>query len=335
MDAPVCTVGAGPSVPKPFSRARCPGSGVRALCVVALALGVALPASGQEPLQRLERLVVPEAQQAKLLAYNVALGAAIGGIGAVLNGRAEDPWEQRLLRGSLGGAAGGAVLYTGKRMTHLMTGAGPIESGLLAIAVHEVGGSVVENAARDVALLDRLTLHTGPVRWEWEPRGGVRARAMPLNIIATLILASRYRLDVRSSLATATPIFTGSGPEPYPIFGGGDQVGFAFLNTSYLFADGADVPDLLAHELVHILQYREFMRTTALHVPLAKSLEDEGWYDTLSRYVYFDNVHVQAFGYQVVAGGARDARCYFNNWFEREAETLSENTDIAVCVAAP
>lgn len=294
---------------------------------LALVLGLLLPLAASAQRQA-TRVVIPEAQQAKMVVYNVLLGAGIGGLGAVLNGD-EGAWHARFARGAAGGAFGGAVWYGSKRMTQLMDSEGSLAYALPASILHEAGGSIVENAALDDPLFGRFSAHTGFVRWEWEPGAKVRAKVLPFEAAAFGIMAARHKLDVGRSLLFTTPVFTGPERVPYPLAGGRLTDGFAFLGEMYLVDDAEN--QLAAHELVHVFQVREMHRTMALHTPLARPLAETGWGEAVGNYVHVDSPHVIAFVYLVIEGGNQSALCYFNNWLEREAETLSSGEDVRIC----
>ena len=284
--------------------------------------------------------VVPEQQPAKLLAYNLALGAGIGGVGAALTGKTGTAWE-RFWRGAGRGALGGALLYEGKRLTHLIVQHEQPAYGLLAVGVHELGGSIVENASYDRPVFERLTLHTGFVRWEWRPGAGAQVRVMPYALNASLyLLRVDYRLDVPKSLALATPVFIGGTQEQIAAGDGFARYGFAGREAIAL-ADPALLPPMrdpdivrrvLAHELVHILQHREFYRANVVAQPLLSQARRirlvDTWYARAGQYVYLDAPYLQQEVYELLR---HEPRCHYNNWFEREAQGFALNSPIPIC----
>lgn len=311
----------GPSSPLPV---------IRFPLVCALAACLALPCAAQDfepPPGETAR------QDARLFAYNVALGAAVGGVGAALR-EGEGSRLARLWRGAAGGAAGGAVMYGGKRLAHRVLSEQRMTAAWPAILVHAAGTSLVENASRGTPLAPRYLLHTGFVRWEAEP-SGLRARVLPFGAIIFGAMLARRPLDLGRSLAFGTPVFVqrGSIERPFGDEPGGAFAGLAVLSTILLDTDRADADfyETAAHELVHVMQYHEYLRLAAFHAPLSRRFRRVGWVDAAARYVYLDVFLYQSAAYYLVGGGTRPIPCYFNNPLEYEAEAFATRRAVPWC----
>lgn len=276
--------------------------------------------------------VTPPRQDLKLAAYNVGFGAAVGGFGALFNGRDGRPLR-RLARGAGRGALGGGVVYGGKWMAGQVGASESFAFGLPALLVHEAGASAIENAAYDRLPLHRLSALVGFVRLDVAPStGAVQARLMPLNALAFVLMLREHDLALGRTLAYGTPVFIGDGLGDDPLdIAGGPSNGFAFLNTVYLNRDDADFHDTAAHELVHVMQHREYLRTAALYGRLDEPLRQWGAYRAVARWVYLDNVAMQAAVYFGVEGGAISRPCKYDNWLEREAEAFGSRRAVGIC----
>ena len=255
-----------------------------------------------------------ERPDAGIVAANVGVGAVIGGVGALVNGT-DDGALERFGRGALRGGAGGAGLYAGKWLGSRVYHDSTYAWAWPAAIVHEVGASVVENAAQDRPPLERLSFHVAFVRLDVRPaERQVGARLLPFNALAFGLMASRHRLDVRRSLATGTPLFTGPDNEQVP-FGFLPETGaWAFLNTVYLQGD-VDDWEITSHELNHVLQHREWMRMNTWLGPLNRALGENEAYRWVGSVVYLDNPMWLAGAYFLGPGGCKD-----DVWLEHEAQ---------------
>ena len=321
----------------PRPRHRILRSGARVALTLLLAAPLAGCATTTNPVPLPDGTEAPPAQDAKLVAYNVALGAVAGGLGALLNGEDEGALR-RTARGAGWGAVGGAVGYAGKWQAGEVAEHGTLAYALPARLLHDVGASITENAAHGRPPLDRFASHLGPIRVEVRPRtGAVRARVMPLAAAAfgVILADGRNRLDVRRSLAYGSPVFMTDTVRP-PFGGEAGRFSGYFVQGSVLIQRRADPVgfryDTAAHELVHLLQLSEWVRIeAALRAPADRLLRRSAAYRGLARWVYLDSPALFAFGYEGLEGGARPFPCYYNNGFEREAEAFAERRPVGTC----
>lgn len=274
--------------------------------------------------------VVPTYQSARLLMYNVVFGATVGGIGAWVNGKGGA--GRRVVRGALRGALGGSLLYAGKWTAGQIGASETLVYGWPAAIVHETGASIIENAAYDRPPLARLSLFVAFVRLDVIPTSGsLRARLLPLNAVAFAWMAAQHRFEVGRSLRYGAPFFSGPDPTAAPLGIIGPATGFAFLNTVYLSRSDGAFYDTAAHELVHLMQHREYLRTAALYAPLDRRFQRSDLYRRLARWIYLDNPGPQAAVYFGVEGGAIAYPCKYNNWLEWEAEAFGRRRPVGVC----
>lgn len=175
------------------------------------------------------------------------INAALGVVTTMLSHafRHEPIWS-----GVAEGAAGGAVMYAGKRVTvEHFDGA-----GFLGREVGAVGASVVRNASDGRPALSRLILPLGLVRLYVEPRerSPVHARLDLAGAIVTAysVADPDLHFDPGATLSAGAPVFV---HDPRNV-SASHIAGVVWLPD----ADFVDSPDaVFAHERVHALQYDE------------------------------------------------------------------------------
>lgn len=272
-----------------------------------LALTVALPANASA-----------QRDTSPFLRANVISGAATGGLGAIVNRARGESWPRALLRGAAAGALGGWLQYQGKRQALRMSERDHLEYAWLARTLHAAGSSIIENAAADRPAFESFRFNLGFVRLDLDLRTrDVQARLLPAALVSTVQMSQWGRLDARRSLRTGILTFTTHHQQ--------DRVrGLAVTRVNTVlyvpWVSASSLSEVLAHELIHTLQYDDYAGTTLLAKPLSRSAEDWPLARTLSRWVYPDlHAGIDAFFYEVLNGGASGC----TNAHEREAYTLS------------
>jgi hypothetical protein len=253
------------------------------------------------------------------LTAGMVAGAAMGGIGAILNRKPDESWPRTFVRGAVTGAAGGWLQYQGKRQATRVTTRDRLEYAWLARTLHAAGSSLIENAAANRGALESFRFNVGFVRLDLDTRtGNIQPRVLPASLVATLYLAKWGHLDSRTSLRTGVLTFRG-------FKGGGHVRGLAVTRVNAVmyapgYWDGA-FNEMFAHELTHTLQYDDYAGATLFGKRLAEGT-DGGWLArTLGRWIYPD-VHagIDAFRYQVLGGGTSTCE----NALEREAYLFTQ-----------
>ena len=172
------------------------------------------------------------------VALNAALGGLTSGLAAVMRG---EPFVHAFFPG----AAGGALVYGGKRLAATR---GPA-AGLAGRQLAAVGGSVVRNATRGDPALSSVTLPLGPLRVDLGAGRAARARVdlAPLVVAGVFMLREDAALDPGSSLSAGALVFrTDRGQH------GSHAAGVILLRGDTGLYDD---PLLFSHERVHVLQY--------------------------------------------------------------------------------
>lgn len=286
----------------------------------AVLLALAPPAAAQRPPTAVpcpQCIEVPSwVGQFTVLAGNAALGALSAGILQELRGGS-------FRDGFTRGAAGGAVVYAGKRLAVQEFGG----AGLLGREVAAVGSSMVRNAAEARPMLARLWLPVGPVHVTWDREAlegsGVHAR---VDVIAAATLAwavaePELELDWGRTLSAGAPVF---GVEEKLMTRPGQDIETTGmeLSGSILLSDielfGTEYRRrVFAHERVHVLQTDFFAR--AWSAPLVEwALGEAPGGRRLGRYLELDLADVMITALEIAAFKSYEGRPW-----ELEAEWLA------------
>ena len=170
----------------------------------------------------------------KLIAVNVLLGGAAGGVGEVINGRS-------FWRGFLNGSAGGAIVFSGKCLIAQQTPA----TNWLGRATVAVGSSVVANASAGRLAFSRVILPLGPLRVYRDNRG--RKTTFKLDF-QQLAVATYMETRPGTSFNLALSRKTG-GIVFY------DEFAVSAVEVSGVIrVYSKDVGSTFAHELTHVAQ---------------------------------------------------------------------------------
>jgi hypothetical protein len=253
---------------------------------------------------------------------NVFIGAVSGGVGAAINRRPGERWPVAFLRGGMAGAVGGFLIYQGKNAVHRVVTTQRLAYAWPARLIDAAGNSLVENAAANRGLLDRGHLNLGFVRFEIERAPlRLRPRILPAALAGTIYVASRGAFDPASSLRTGLLVFHTSDE----LHGQHDVTAVTVVN-SILYTTGAAtrwLPETIAHEIIHSMQYDDYAGFTYFLRPLATTMfESRPALGRIGRWVHPD-LHYAGFlvNYFVFQGGS--GRSYCSNTLEQEAIFLS------------
>jgi hypothetical protein len=205
----------------------------------------------------------------KLLVGNVVIAGLAAGVGGWLN-------DRRFWKAMVGGAAGGATMYVGKRLATADSDAW----GLIGRELSAVGASMTRNAAYGSAILDTLIVPIGPLRLYWSSRerrvAHVRVDAEEIAWAIYGFSSERFRFDRRRSIRAGSFVFTTSQGILWPGDGisGLTQSGAIFLDENEL----AETPRILSHELAHVLEI-DYLKI-AFGLPAERLiLRELGWDD--------------------------------------------------------
>lgn len=177
-----------------------------------------------------------------------------GGVTAALTAliRREDVAEAFLK-----GAAGGSVVFLGKRLAvERFSGA-----GLLGRQVASLGSSMVVDAGSGRGLFSEVWLPLGPAWIQVRPKAGLRAR-VNLRDVGTVIWAGtrpELSFDLERSLSNGSPVFVARNHRLAS--GSGHADGVAVGGVILLGATNLDMAVIQRHENVHVIQHDYLLQT--------------------------------------------------------------------------
>jgi hypothetical protein len=187
------------------------------------------------------------------LVETAAINAALGGLTGfglrVLRGGS----LRQGLESGVAGAAGGALVYAGKRVAvQRWDGAGFVGREIAA-----VGSSVVWNASAGRGAVDRLVLPMGPGRLYVSLDDGFRVTPkLDLSSTVAIAVASlNGGIDWRRSVSAGAPVFFRSAPYGRMEVRGQQAAGVITYRDHLRRSDPSESSlETLAHEQVHVIQ---------------------------------------------------------------------------------
>ena len=262
----------------------------------------------------------------KLFAYNVSFGGLTAGVGAIINKPKETPAHKAFLNGFYQGCFGGILQYGGKKMTHQIVKRENYWYGLPAKLVHGAGASIVENAALNRPFGRYWNMDLGPLRLDFafdteDDPFRVRFNAMLIyDIIAIGTQSSSAYIDWGKSLKLGTLAFYTNEP----LYGhkhGQDVVGTAYCKSFIYTSRSNDVYKTVAHEMVHLFQYREHLVFNAWINPLTSKASPK-LKNIFQNYIYIELPYITPL-YHIQGYHGREN--YYRNFYEYEAEWFATN----------
>ena len=282
---------------------------MRQFVFLSLFIFLFLPGISQDQLYRVQRT--------EFTVYNMGVGALAGGVGAWVNKEKEQKWHRVFFKGMAQGLLGGYLMHQGKNLTYQIYAQERYAYAWPAHLVHAAGASIVQNAASNRNFWKHWHINLWLLRLDYDlPDRRFQARVFPSGIYGVLDLRKEGRLNLSKSLKTGFIFLDAEGT---------DYKGFASVTTMTVGVNSAVYPGYLykvgAHEVMHLLQYEGFVYINPPFNKVdAKWKEDFVWYKALSRFIYFDFNGLYFLAVYDWIGGGKYRPCYFDNFFEKEAE---------------
>jgi hypothetical protein len=269
-----------------------------------------------------------KSDRTELAIFNIGVNALFGGIGSLINKKDNDTNFKTFANGFYKGAIGGTVSHVGLSMSHLIESKQNISYAWPARLVNAMGNSIVQNAAENNKMFERLHFNLYVARLEYFPyRKKFNARFFTSSLYGIVSVGNGSRFDLGKSLQSGILYFE---------FDGRFQSSFGFSGTgtgqvssigmsSDLF--GEQFYRIYAEEVAHIQQYDRKVAGNAFVAKLDRKWKEKSKsYNTLSKYIYLDlNGPTFYFAYLI---GNRNGYC--NNFFEKEAVNYS-NRRVGPC----
>src|SRR4051812_17153754 len=264
-----------------------------------------------------------QSYESQSIIYNSLLGGISSCVGALINKKKEDKWSSLLLKNFAIGVAGGAVVYSGKKLNTLIAKKDKLGYSWVSRGVFYAGMSVIENTAAGKKFWATWHYDIGFVRLEFDCKKKVlQPKVMPAAFGATLFLAYHGKLDIYTSLESGVPTFHTKriGYQPQLI---GSTVTNGFLLNDTLNVNSRLFYNTYSHEMIHSFQFTELSGVNQWFKPYTAKWETESTvYKNIHKWVYGDlNYELMLINYFIVQGGVK--RNYCRNFLENEAEYLS------------
>jgi hypothetical protein len=212
------------------------------------------------------------------------------------------------------GALGGAFVYRSKKMVSNFHNNEQLNKLWMSKIVNAAGVSIIENAASNKDFWEKWHLHIGFNRIEFETKGKfkVKYKIMPVALIGTLISAKDSKFSLKYTIQTLTPIF----------------ITKKIRNVnSILIEENYEIKRSLGHEFLHTLQYDDFM---AINIFFGK--QKTKWktkyqfINMQSKWIYMDLPGAITLRSLYLLENINQ-KCYFDNYFEHEANYYSNRFD--------
>ena len=183
------------------------------------------------------------ATAAELLGGNMLIGGFTAATRALFGG--QDPFRAFAI-----GSMGGAVVLAGK---YLAVEPG---TGLLGLATHSIGSSVVVNAGRGVSPLEEITVPLPGLRFRFTPQAERKVR-VALNAFE-LVVATQYAvrdgLETNWDYSLSTGAFVFNATHRHVQFNETNVDGAATGPVAIVSAFADDPDQTARHEIVHVYQ---------------------------------------------------------------------------------
>lgn len=258
-----------------------------------------------------------QSERAKMTIFNIGVNGLFGGIGSFINKKDGDKNFKTFINGFYKGAIGGTVSHVGLSMSHLIQSQENIAYAWPARLVNAMGSSIIQNAAENNKMFERLHFNLYLVRLEYFLyQNKFSSKFFTSSLYGIVSVGNGSRFNLGKSLQSGVLYFESDrGFQIAPGFSasGVGQVSSIGIKTD-LF--GKEFFKIYAEEIAHIQQYDRKVAGNAFVVKLdQKWKESSKSYNTLSKYIYLDlNGPAFYLAYRMANGNG-----YFNNFFEKEA----------------
>jgi len=259
---------------------------------------------------------------------NMGINGLVGGIGALINkGNREKPLKV-FLKGFGQGCLGGAFQVAGKELTFQITAKQNLTYAWPARITNAVGNSITQNAISNINFWERWHFNLGHFRLDYDVKDReFKARLFPSSIYGTIVTASQGKFNLKNTLQTGILIFESDGRVRAL---GGEGIGVGAVTSIAVDKNivGQEYYKLMAHEVVHILQYENMVWINPLLNRIDRKLKKNStFYNKASKYVYLDFNGLTILGLYMTQIN-KPWECRF---IEREADHYSKRINLAMC----
>lgn len=268
-------------------------------------------------------------QDLQLFVYNVSFNGVTAGIGSMINKPKNTKWHTAFLQGLYKGSIGGVMIYAGKKATYLINKERNYGYGWPAKFLHSVGLSITENGALAKPILANYHVNIGLTRLDIDLTAKPRfhLRLLPFSAY-TMYWGFKYgkRLDFKKTIMVGEIVFS----NPYSFFVGPAKRQSEALSLGGCIVLGKEYGSgrhySVSHEMVHQLQFREYMIFNTWFNKLGTKLNNAKIPKLLKKHVYPDLPYNWLF---ILAEGRHPPPGYFKNFYEFEAERFSTGKHVS------
>jgi hypothetical protein len=195
-------------------------------------------------------------QQGKIATYNIVFSSLTAGIGSCINKPEKESYSRAFIRGASRGVIGGALTFTGKKLTRLIVTENSYYYGWLSKAVHSTGTSIVRNASSHKRFMEEYVTEVGFVQLGYSFNTARPSAKIILSHLGgfAAILAMKGSLDFEKSLKLGHIYFNAHKKTADEKFNGQNIYGIMQINVN-----SPHIMETTAHELIHTMQTNEFL----------------------------------------------------------------------------
>ncbi|AWA30240.1 hypothetical protein HYN48_09185 [Flavobacterium magnum] len=246
---------------------------------------------------------------------NIGFHSVVAGVGAVINKKEGEKTGRTFIKGLLGGAAGGSLMYSGKLLTGNISKENTLGYAWPGKIIYSAGNSIMENAAMNRPVLSQFHMNIGIVRLGYDfTKSKINAKVLPLTTIITAYIATQSKFEAVKSLCSGEIIFSSNKFNSLDL----DFRGFTVGNVVVLHSNYAQNYQTIGHEIIHTFQNNDFNFTNAWILTLA---DKNNFYRTTSKYLYYEfNTLLNQAAYWLQY---RNDDGYYSNVFESEAAAFT------------
>ncbi|WKN41162.1 hypothetical protein [Tunicatimonas pelagia] len=230
-------------------------------------------------------------QRAQLAVFNIGLNGLIGGVGSLINNNDGQANFRTFARGFYKGAIGGGISHIGLSMAHQIDKQQSMALAWPVRMVNSLGSSIIQNAAEDKRMFERLHFNLYLTRLEFFPyqsQKKFKARLFTSSVYGLLVVGKGARFDLGKTLLSGIMYFESDGRFSSSI-GSGRATGQVSSIGIRSDLEGAEFYDTFAEEVAHIMQYDRKVGGNALMKNIdTKWRESSTFYKSLSKYIYLD-----------------------------------------------
>lgn len=267
-----------------------------------------------------------QSQRLQLAGYNVGFNALVGGIGAAINKKPEQTRGNAFLLGLGKGALGGLLIHGAKTAVYPIYRYQQLGWAWPARLGNSLGSSMVQNAAANRGLLDRLHLNLWLLRADYSLKEKqFLLRLAPGEVAGALYLSQYGSLSLSKSLQTGLVFFEiDADAQPNTTTYGRSLATTIAVGIPYYF-EKHFYYEVVAHEVMHNLQYESAVWLNPYFHKLDNRLKGSGFYKTMARFVYLDANLLAQSPLRLIRG---KGDCHFSRFTELEAHHYATRSHI-------